>query len=206
MCCPYCVETTAAELPRRTTLGYRTSRCPHCRRSFNERTGTPFNHVQPPTNIVLLVVLWRLRDKLSLRDAAEMFLPRGFCFTPETVREWEARFAPLPTAQLRTKRRGVAGRKWHADETYLKVDGRWCSLYRAIDRDGSLAEALLSETRDMAAARRFFAQALAVVGHAPEQVTTDGHDAYPRDSRGHWRGGDPSVQSLQEQPHRAGSP
>ncbi len=39
---------------------------------------------------------------------------------------------------------------------------------------------MLSEKRDMAAAQRFFAQALDIAGHAPEQVTTDGHDAYPR--------------------------
>ena len=49
-----------------------------------------------------------------------------------------------------------------------------------IDRDGNLAEAMPSETRDMAAARRFFAHALDAVGRVPEQVTTDGHDAYPR--------------------------
>ena len=32
----------------------------------------------------------------------------------------------------------------------------------------------------MAAAHRFFAQALDAAGHAPAPVTTDGHDAYPR--------------------------
>ena len=32
----------------------------------------------------------------------------------------------------------------------------------------------------MDAAQRFFAQALDVADHAPTQVTTDGHDAYPR--------------------------
>jgi len=32
----------------------------------------------------------------------------------------------------------------------------------------------------MEAAKRFFTQALAAVGHAPERVTTDGHDSYPR--------------------------
>jgi putative transposase len=36
-----------------------------------------------------------LRDILSLRDVAEMFLERGWSFTHETVRDWEARFAPL---------------------------------------------------------------------------------------------------------------
>ncbi len=129
---------------------------------------------------MLLVVLWRLRYKLSLRDLAEMFLERGFVFTHETVREWEARFAPLLTARLRAKRRGQGGTKWHADETYVRVDGRWRYRYRAIDREGNLVDALLSERRDMDAAQRFFAQAVDVVGHAPEQVTTDGHDAYPR--------------------------
>jgi len=147
---------------------------------FNERTATPFNHLQYPTDVVLLVVLWRLRYKLSLRDLAEMFLTRGFTFTHETVRDWEERFAPLLTARLRAKRRGTTGVKWHADETYVKVNGRWCYLYRATDREGNLVEALLSETRDMAAAQRFFAAALEIAGHAPAQVTTDGHDAYPR--------------------------
>ncbi len=53
-------------------------------------------------------------------------------------------------------------------------------MYRAIDADGNLIDSMLSATRDMDAAKRFFAQARAVVGHAPEKVTTDGHDAYPR--------------------------
>jgi len=126
------------------------------------------------------VVLWRLRYKLSLRDLAELFLARGLVFSHEAVRDWEGRFAPLLADRRRAKRRGHGGMKWHADETYLRVDGRWCYLYRAIDREGNLIEALLSERRDMAAAQRFFAQALDLAGHAPEQVTTDGHDASPR--------------------------
>jgi putative transposase len=66
------------------------------------------------------------------------------------------------------------------DETYVKVHGRWCYLYRTIDWDGNLVEFMLSQKRDMEAAKRFFTQALVVVSHAPEQVTTDGHCSYPR--------------------------
>ena len=181
--CPHCVATATVEQHRCTALGYRTFRCRACRRIFNERTGTPFNQVQVPTDIVLLVVLWRIRYKLRLRDLAEMFLERGFTFTHETVRDWETRFAPLLTDRLRAKRRGMIGAKWHVDETYIRVDGRWCYLYRAIDREGNLVDARLSETRDMDAAQRFFRQALALAGDVPQQVTTDGHDAYPRASR-----------------------
>jgi len=180
MACPYGQGNATHEMDRVTALGYRLFRCRPCRRTFNERTGTPFNHLQVPTDIALLVVLWRLRYKLSLRDLAEMVLTRGFTFTHETVREWEERFAPLLTERLRAKRQGKAGKKWHADETYVKVDGRWRYLYRAIDADGNLVDSMLSETRDMEAAKRFFARARTVVGQVPEKVTTDGHDAYPR--------------------------
>ena len=82
--------------------------------------------------------------------------------------------------QLRTKRRGQAGISWYVDETYVNAKGTWCYLYRAIDRDGNLVDSMLSEKRDMEAAKRFFKQAVDVVGHAPERVTTDGHDSYPR--------------------------
>ena len=36
------------------------------------------------------------------------------------------------------------------------------------------------EARVPACGCRFFARSLEVVGHTPEKVTTDGHDAYPR--------------------------
>ncbi len=94
MACPSCQGDATQELEHVTALGYRLFRCRPCRRTFTERTATPFNHLQVPTDIALLVVLWRLRDKLSLRDLAEMFLTRGFTFTHETAREGEARFAP----------------------------------------------------------------------------------------------------------------
>jgi len=122
----------------------------------------------------------RRRYKLSLRDLAEMFLSRGFAFTHETVRDWETRFAPLLSAQLKHKRGGQAGKSWYVDETYVKVSGQWQYLYRAIDREGNLVDTLLSATRDLAAAEAFLSQAVATVGHQPERVTTDKHAAYPQ--------------------------
>jgi putative transposase len=71
-------------------------------------------------------------------------------------------------------------RCWHVDETYVKVAGEWCYLYRAIDRDGTLVDVYLSETRDMAAAKAFLRSARSVTQVEPEQVTTDGHTSYPK--------------------------
>jgi DDE domain len=52
--------------------------------------------------------------------------------------------------------------------------------YRALDRDGNLIDARLSDTRDLAAAEAFFRSAWTVTGVTPDRITTDGHDAYPR--------------------------
>src|SRR5262247_1491410 len=93
--CPHCQSVQTRERTERTELGYRRFRCGGCRREFNERTGTLFNRLQYPSDVVCLVVVWRLRYKLSLRDLAEMFLERGVVFTHETVRKWEETFAPL---------------------------------------------------------------------------------------------------------------
>jgi len=180
MNCPYCAATGTKKRTKKTKLGYATFFCPQCCRSFNERTGTSFNSLEFPTDIVLLAVFWRLRYKLSLRDVAERFLERGFAFTHEAIRDWEARFTPLITDQLPTKRHGHAGRSWYVDETYLKVHGKWWYLSRAIDHDGNLIDSRLSEKRDMDAAKPFFKQAVAVVGHTPETITTDGHRSSPR--------------------------
>jgi putative transposase len=152
-------------------------RCRGCSRSFKQRTGMPFNHLVFPTGIVFQVVLFRLRYKLSLRMCR-----RCFCCgaSSSAVREWEERFAPLLAEQLRRKRKGKVGKRWYVDETYLKVSGKWCYLYRAIDRDGNLVDSMLSANRDMRAAQRFFRGTLAVIEESPQQVTSDGHDAYPR--------------------------
>ncbi len=178
MPCPHCRSETAASRKRRTVLDYRTFFCNSCQRHFNERTGTPFNDLPFPSDIVLMAVLWRLRYKLGFRDVAELLLQRGFEVSYETIRAWEFSFAPLISERLRNKRRGNAGRSWYLDETYIKVSGRWSYLYRAIDREGNLLDSMLSEHRDRDAARRFLRRLIDGQGRKPLRVTTDKHPAY----------------------------
>ena len=165
--CPRCGSNQTSRRRRRTSLGYRTFACRACQSLFNERTGTPFNDLQYPTDVVLLAVLWRLRYKLSFRDVAELLAERGFQVTHETVRAWEFRFAPLLSERLRAKRRGRAGVSWYLDETYVKVGGRWCYLYRAVDHRGDLIDSMLSERRDKHAARKFLRRLLEVAETRP---------------------------------------
>ena len=101
MRCPKCRSTAVSERPERTAQGYHRFRCLDCAKQFNERSGGLLNRTQYPIDVIALVVLWRLRCKLSLRDLAEMFLIRGFVFTYEAVRDWEAKLTPVLAEQLR---------------------------------------------------------------------------------------------------------
>ncbi len=71
-----------------------------------------------------------------------------------TIYRWVQRFTPEFIEAARYCRH-VPGDRWFADETYVKVASRWTYLYRAIDQHGQVIDVLLSQRRDLAAARRF---------------------------------------------------
>jgi hypothetical protein len=79
--CVACGGAAISERPERTAQGYRRFRCRDCGKQFNERTGGSLNRTQYPSDVIALVVFWRLRYKLSLRDLPEMFLLRGVTVT-----------------------------------------------------------------------------------------------------------------------------
>ena len=56
MTCPHCQSTMVRRRKQWTALGYRRFSCTSCHRRFNERSGTLFNELQFPTDIVLLAV------------------------------------------------------------------------------------------------------------------------------------------------------
>ena len=72
-----------------------------------------------------------------------------------------------------------AARQPSSNQTSEPLEAPRRYLYRAIDRSGALVDVMFSEHRDMAAAQAFF-QSAKTVTDAPDRVTTDGHDSYPR--------------------------
>jgi transposase-like protein len=65
-------------------------------------------------------------------------------------------------------------KSWRVDETYIRVQGRWCYLYRAIDSTDATIDFLLSALREAAAAKRLFRQALNDSSHPqPRVINTD---------------------------------
>jgi transposase-like protein len=59
------------------------------------------------------------------------------------------------------------------DETYIRVRGQWCYLYRAIDGNGDTVEFWFSARRNLTAANRFLRKALQRHGR-PERIVING--------------------------------
>jgi transposase-like protein len=111
--------------------------------------------------VIALAVRWYLRYGLSYRDVEELLADRGITVDHVTIYRWVQTFTPEFIDAARPTRH-AAGDRWFVDETYLKVAGRWTYLYRGLDQHGQVIDVLLSQRRDGAAARAFFARALRI--------------------------------------------
>ena len=131
-----------------------------------------------PPDVIVLAVRWYLRYNLSYRDVEELLVERGVDVDQVTVFRWVQRFTPLLADAARFARRSP-GDRWFVDETYVKVNGVWRYVYRAIDQDGQVIDVLVSTHRDADGARRFFQRALSMLKVTPSEVVTDAAAIYP---------------------------
>ena len=134
---------------------------------------TIFKWRQSEPAIILCAVRWYLRYLLSLRDVEELLEERGWAVDHTTVWRWVQRYGPELQQRLRRhlKPTNKSGR---VDETYVRVQGRWYYLYRAIDSAGSTIDFLLSARRDAHAAKRLFRKAMNDSSHPqPRVINTD---------------------------------
>jgi putative transposase len=123
-------------------------------------------------SVILLCVRWYLAYNLSPRNLEEMMAERGISVDHATIHRWVVRCSPELLERFNFRKRSVS-RKWHVDETYIKVRGQWKYLYRAIDSNGDTIEFWFSERRNLTAAKRFLARALKRHGR-PERIVIDG--------------------------------
>ena len=81
-----------------------------------------------PPEMIVLAVGWYLRFGLSYRDVEELLAQRGIEVDHVTIYRWVQRFTPLLADAARPCRHAV-GDRWQADQTYVKVAGRWRYVY-----------------------------------------------------------------------------
>jgi transposase-like protein len=129
--------------------------------------------------VIILCVRWYLRFRLSLRDLVEMMAEHSLSLAHTTIMRWVQRHTP--EFEKRWHRNALAvAQSWRVDETYVKIKGEWCYLYRAVDREGRTVDFRLSARRDVAAAKAFFRKAVKSQQRPPQTITLDGYAASHR--------------------------
>lgn len=130
---------------------------------------TIFKWRQTAPEFILCAVCWYLGYSLSLRDVEELLTERGVEADRTTIWRWLQRCGPELDRRLRghLKRMNMSCR---VDETYVRVQGRSCYVYGAVDFAGATIDFLLSALRDAVAAKRLFRKALADPSHPQPRV------------------------------------
>ncbi len=129
------------------------------------------------SEIILLCVRWYLKYPLSYRMLVEMMTERGLTITHTTVMRWVHQYSPIINEKVR-KHLKQTNDSWRMDETYIKIKGKDCYLYRAVDSDGETIDFYVSEHRDKDTAKKFFLKALkSQHNRMPRVITTDKYKA-----------------------------
>jgi putative transposase len=109
---------------------------------FVDAVAPSYKGFRHPAEIISHCVWLYHRFTLSFREVEEPMLARGIVVSHGTVRQWCAKFGPRYARQLR-RRRPRAGDKWHLDEVYIKINGEWKYLWRAVDQHGQVLDILV---------------------------------------------------------------
>ena len=110
-------------------------------------------------SVIMLFVYMKCRFSLSYRDLEEIMMIRGAKIDHATLQRWVRRFVSLIDRRVRQRKKPVNG-SWRMDETYIKLNGKWVYLYRAVDKEGNTIDFLLSAKRDAVAAKGSVAKSL----------------------------------------------
>jgi hypothetical protein len=86
-----------------------------------------FKWRQTAPELIVCAVRWYLRYSLSLRDVEELFAERGVEADHTTIWRWVQRYGPELQQRLRRHLKPT-NKSWRVDETYIRVQGRWCYL------------------------------------------------------------------------------
>ena len=97
---------------------------------------------------------------------------RGVGVGHSTICRRVRKSTPRLEAALRKGKERPVGKSWRMDKTYIKVNGQWKCLCRAVGKDGQTVDSLLTAHRDRKAALRFFRKAVRRHG-LPDKATID---------------------------------
>ena len=106
----------------------------------------PFRHFNSSPEVIRQAVMMYIRYPLSLRQVEDLLSERGIDICHETVRFWWNRFGPMFAAEIRRCRvkpdQCYSRWRWHLDEVFVEINGEAHYLWRAVDQEGEVLEAL----------------------------------------------------------------
>jgi IS6 family transposase len=94
---PRCPHGHAAHIKKdgRAAAGGQRYRCRACRRTFTDRTATPFAGYRWPREIIILAVHWYCSFRLSAAHVVALLAAHGIDVSARTVLTWVQTFGPL---------------------------------------------------------------------------------------------------------------
>jgi transposase-like protein len=107
--------------------------------------------------VILKCIRLYLSYPLSYREVEEIMREDKEEIDHSTINRWVLKFTPKILSRFQKTKLAV-GKKWFMDETYVKVTGEWCYLFRAVDSDGRTIDFYFSKRRNKAAAYKFLNQ------------------------------------------------
>ena len=125
-----------------------------------------------PAEVIANAVWLYFRFPLSLRMVEDMLAMRGIVVSHETVRRWAEKFGRDFANKIR-RRAPQLGDKWHLDEVVITINGTKHWLWRAVDQDGFVLDALVQSRRDKNAAERLLRKLMRKQSGAPRVMITD---------------------------------
>ncbi len=114
--------------------------------------GNPFRYIKTSSEIIRLTVMMYVRFPLSLHQVEDLPYEPGIDVSYETVGTWWNRFGPIFAVEIRKRRlasvQGLPQWRWHLDEIFVRINGEIHDLWRAVDHEGEVLEAFVTESRD----------------------------------------------------------
>jgi len=142
---------------------------------------SPFKYFKTSPEIIRLAVMMYIRFPLSLRNVEDLLHERAIEVSHEAIRFWWHRFGPIFASEIRRKRvdhmRAFSSWRWHVDEVFVKINGERHYLWRAVDHEGEVLDAVVTKRRNKKAALKFLRKLMRRYGR-PQEIVTDRLQSY----------------------------
>ena len=133
----------------------------------------PFKYYKTSPEIIKLAVMYYVRYPLSLRQVEDILHERGIDVCHETIRYWWNKFGAKFAKDIKKKAPSSPSNwRWHIDEVFVKINGELHYLWRAVEKEGTILDCVVTKKRDKTAAKKILKKLLKSYGK-PGEIVTD---------------------------------